>query len=257
MVPPRDVKRRLIFGLADRILVNAPEIRDTLAEVPWIDARKIALVVNGTDLEAWHPRWTDRGRSLREAFRSAHGIPPDVPLAVNVGNLTGQKDQGTLVAACARLRKRVPGLRVLICGEGPERSRLEAAIAAAGLGEVVVLAGFTPDVAPVLAAADLFVLSSVNEGMAWVLMEAAASGLATVTTDVSGARYAVADGETGLVVPPGAPDALGDAMAALLQDPARREAMGRRARVRAETLFSERRMLDETAAVLFGPAPRP
>jgi D-inositol-3-phosphate glycosyltransferase len=96
----------------------------------------------------------------------------------------------------------------------------------------------------------------VNEGMAWVLMEAAASGLATVTTDVSGARYAVADGETGLVVPPGAPDALGEAMAALLADGPRRDAMGRRARARAEALFSERRMLDETSAVLFGVDPR-
>lgn len=250
VTPRDDLKRRLIFRLADRILVNAPEIRDTLAATGWIDAARIAVVVNGLDL-AWHrPRLeADRAAAGRQ-LRAQLGIAADAPLLVNVGNLTPQKDQANLLRAVARLRATHPALRVLILGEGSLRAPLEGLAASSGLGATVLLPGFLADVRPALAAADLFVLSSDNEGMAWVLMEAAAAGLPTVTTDVSGARACVDDGVTGRVVPPRDDAALAAAIAQLLAHEQLAE-MGIAARRLAEIRFDERRMLDETEAVLF------
>jgi glycosyltransferase involved in cell wall biosynthesis len=254
--PPADLKHRLIFRLADRVLVNAPEIRDALVRHPSIPAAKVDVVVNGVDLPRWQPRWLPAARERGLAFRRSLGIAPDAPLLVNIGNLTQQKDQANLVAACDRLRGEAPGLHALVIGDGALRGELEADIRRRGLQDTVILAGFQADVAPALAAADLFVLSSENEGMAWVLMEAAACGLPTVTTDVSGARFCVEEGVTGLVVPPSDPGALARAVGELLHDGERRAAMGREARALAEARFDVERMLDETADVLFGaPAP--
>ena len=250
--PPTDPKHRLIFRLADRVLVNAPEIRDALVRHPAIPAAKVDVVVNGVDLPQWPPRWLPEARERGLAFRRDLGIAPDAPLLVNIGNLTQQKDQANLVAACDLLSDRVPGLRAVVIGEGALRETLAADIRRRGLQDTVTLAGFRADVAPALAAADLFVLSSENEGMAWVLMEAAACGLPTVTTDVSGARFCVEEGATGLVVPPSDAAALAGAVGDLLLDGERRGAMGRQARALAENRFDAERMLDETAEVLFG-----
>jgi glycosyltransferase involved in cell wall biosynthesis len=252
-VPRDDVKRRLIFRLADRVIVNAPDIRDDLLTRPWIDPSRVDVVINGLDLEAWQPCWSPARRGAAAAWRQAHGIAPSAPLVLTVGNLTGQKDHATLVAATDRLRDRLPDLRVVIAGEGGLRPALQADIERRGLAGAVTLAGFLPDPAAAMAAADLFVLSSVNEGMARVLVEAAATGLPAVTTDVSGARHCVEDGRTGRVVAVGDAAALADAMHDVLDLPADgRLAMGRRARALAEQRFALGRMLDETEAVLFG-----
>jgi len=252
-VPQDDWKRRLVFGLSDRVLVNAPEIRDALCTRSWIPPEKVDVVVNGLDLGRWRPRWEPERQVAGLAFRYAHGVAETAPLLVTIGNLTEQKDHANLAAACDRLRQRIPDLRVLIIGEGELRTVLEQDLRDRGLEDVVTLTGFVADPSTALAAADVFVLSSHNEGMAWVLMEAAASGLPAVTTDVSGARHCVADGETGRVVPVRDEAALAAAIADLLATPTRRHAMGRQARRLAESRLDEQRMLDETATVLFAP----
>ncbi len=251
VTPRRDLKRRLVFSLADRVLVNAPEIRDTLVATGWIPSSRIAVVVNGLDLARHRPRWEAGSVEAGQRLRAQFGIPTGAPLLVNVGNLTPQKDQANLVRAATRLRATHPDLRVLILGEGSLRPDLERLVAQLGLGGTVLLPGFLADVRPALAAADLFVLSSDNEGMARVLVEAAAAGLPAVTTDVSGARACVEDGVTGAVVPPRDDAALATAVARLLASGPLAE-MGRAARRLAESRFDERRMLDETETVLFG-----
>jgi glycosyltransferase involved in cell wall biosynthesis len=250
IVPRADLKRRLVFALADRVLVNAPEIRDALCTRPWIQPDRIDVVINGVDLDRWRPRWHAGQDELGARFRTEHGLAAAAPLLVTVGNLTAQKDHANLVAACAELHSRLPGLQAVILGEGMLRSQLEHDIRTRGLQDVIRLPGFAADVRPALAAADLFVLPSNNEGMAWVLMEAAASGLPIVTTDVSGARTCVADGATGLVVPVQDPEALARALARILADPEAARRMGREGRRLAERRFDARRMLDQTAAVL-------
>ncbi len=253
LVPQDDWKRRLVFGLADRVLVNAPEIKDALCTRPWIPPAKVDVVVNGVDLDRWRPRWEPKRQVEGLAFREAHGVPATAPLVITVGNLTLQKDHANLIAASEQLRHRFADVRVLILGEGELRESLEAEIERRDLAETVTLAGFVSDPGPALAAADVFALSSDNEGMAWVLMEAAASGLPIVTTDVSGARHCVESGQTGQVVPIRDSGALAGALSQLLADRVALGAMGRRGRQLAESRLDAARMLDETAAVLFDP----
>jgi glycosyltransferase involved in cell wall biosynthesis len=100
-----------------------------------------------------------------------------------------------------------------------------------------------------LAASDLFVLSSTSEGISLTLLEAMAAGLPIVATDVGGNREVVVPGETGLLVPPGSPEPLADAMLTLLRDPARSRLMGAAGRRRVEEQFSLPRMAAEYEAL--------
>lgn len=244
VTPRDDLKRRLIFRLAGRVVVNAEEIRDALVARPWIDAAKVKVVHNGVDLARFRPGGDGR------PFRVALGVPPGAPLALAVGSLTPQKDHDLLIRAAGVLATRVPEARVAIAGEGFLRPALEARVRALGLEGRVLLPGFVRDVSGALAAADLLVLSSDNEGMAWVLLEALACGLPIVATDVPGVRACVEEGGNGRVVPPRDAEALAGALAELLADPARRRAMGTRSRALAEARFPEAAMIEGTLAVV-------
>ena len=175
----------------------------------------------------------------RAAARAALGIPPGLPLVVAVGNLYAVKDHATLLRALARL----PDARVAIAGRGEQEASLRRLAAELGLCERVHLLGLRDDVETVLAAADLFVQPSRSEGLPLAVLEAMASGLPVVATRVGGIPEAVADGETGLLVPPGDPAALATALARVLDAEDRGAAMGRAGRERAAE-FSVARMAD-------------
>jgi glycosyltransferase involved in cell wall biosynthesis len=246
VTPEDDLKRRLIFGLADRVIVNAEEIRAALLQRPWIAPEKVAVVHNGVDLERYAE--LDGGAE----FRAELGVPAEAPLVVNVGALTPQKDHATLVRATARLAAALPDVHVAAVGEGFLRADIESQVARAGVGDRFHLVGFRADVRPALAAADLFVLSSYNEGMPWAMIEAVAAGLPVVATDVSGTRACVDDGVNGLIVPERDDAALAAACTELLADRPRREAMARASRRLAAERFDENRMFDQTLQILAG-----
>jgi len=246
VVPKNDLKRRLIFGLAHRVIVNADEIRDGLLSRSWIDPGKVTVVYNGVDPYRY------RDLTGGAAFRAELGVPESAPLLLNIGALTPQKDHATLVRAAARLADQVPAVHVVMVGEGFLRQDIEALIAETGTGERVHLAGFRDDVRPALAAADAFVLSSYNEGMPWVMIEALAAGLPLVATDISGTHACVDDGVNGLIVPERDPEALAAACVRLLADDVRHAAMGEASRRLAAERFDENRMIDQTLALLRG-----
>lgn len=147
-----------------------------------------------------------------------------------VGTLKPIKDYPTLLYALARLRE-TRDARLLILGEGEERSRLEALVAALGLGGAVSMPGFAPDTSPFYAAADLFVLSSTGEGFGNVVAEALEQGTPVVSTDCpSGPREILDDGKHGTLVPVGDVGALARAMEDALNREHDHEALKRRAR---------------------------
>jgi glycosyltransferase involved in cell wall biosynthesis len=155
---------------------------------------------------------------------------------LSVGRLRAPKDFLTLVRAVALLE---PGsVRLRIAGDGPDRAALAGEIEHLGLGEMVELLGTRTDVAELLAAAHVFVLSSDSEGLPMSVLEAMAAGVPVVATAVGGIPELVADGETGRLVPPRDPAALAAALAAVSADPELRERMGDDGRARAEREFS-------------------
>jgi glycosyltransferase involved in cell wall biosynthesis len=164
------------------------------------------------------------------------GRPPGAHLVL-VGRLAAVKGVPVLLDALARVTD-IPGLRLTLVGDGPDRAALETHARALGLSGIVTFAGYqtSTQVAATLRDADALVLPSFAEGLPVVLMEAMATGLPVIATQIAGIPELVRDGENGRLVPPGNADALAEAIRDILTDPARAHAMGAggQARVRAD-----------------------
>ncbi len=236
----------------DALVVNAPEIREAWTRsAPWFPPGAVHVVLNG--IQPPPPLSAERLRSLRAEL----GADADTLLVAGAGHLARRKGFDLLLDAFVRTA--VPGSRLAIVGSGPEEDALRAQAARLGIADRVCWTGHRADVPEVLAACDLFVLSSRNEGMANVMLEAMAAGTPVVAADVSGVRDALGAGAdappAGWIVPPEDPAALAAALAQALAelragggDAARRAAEALR---RTRERFGVERMLDEVERVLF------
>jgi glycosyltransferase involved in cell wall biosynthesis len=180
---------------------------------------------------------------------AAFWLPHGAPLVGNVAALVGHKGQKHLVAAARLVVREVPDARLLMVGEGELREPLERQIKQLGLERHVRLTGFRADALGIIKSLDLFVMSSITEGLGSVVLEAMACSRAVVATRAGGLPEIVEHGITGLVVDPGDEQGLADAIVSLLRDPARRETIGRAGRARVDREFSLEQMVRETVGV--------
>ena len=229
------------YGQVDRFICASSAIRDMLI-ADGVPPERTTVVHEGIDIER-----IERAPPL-DLHREFH-LPAGCPVAGNVAALVPHKGQRHLIDAAARLVRDVPGARVLIVGAGELEEELRRQIRRLHLEEHVILTGFRSDVPSLLRGLDLFVMSSVTEGLGTSVLDAMAAGLAVVGTRAGGIPESVVDGETGLLAPPGDAPALARAMAALLRDAPRRRGFGAAGRRRAQAIFSAGRMVEETAAV--------
>jgi glycosyltransferase involved in cell wall biosynthesis len=154
-----------------------------------------------------------------------------------ISTVRPEKAHDVALAAIDLLATRFPRLRLLVVGTGPELARTKAL--AEPLGERVVFAGYQPDVLGVLAAVDLVLHPSRHEAFPTALLEAMAAGVPVIATSVGGIPEIVSDGEDGILVPsPPEPEGVAAALAALLEDDARRRQMGECGRERFAREFS-------------------
>jgi len=163
----------------------------------------------------------------RTSLRRELGYGPEHQVAVMIARLEERKGHVYLFQAVARLKPAHPSFRVLVIGEGRLRRKLEEQVRAMGLENVVTFLGYRTDVARILAAADLSVLTSLWEGLPRVLVQSAAAGRPIVTFDVEGAWEVVRDGENGYIVPTRDVDALTARLDQLLANRERARALGR------------------------------
>lgn len=233
-----------IFLPVTRAIVAVSDAAATSFARRWGRYRgSVRRIWNGIDPDRLTPR-----RSRAEIRREL-GAPEDTPILCNVANLTRPKSHLTLIAAMARLRPTTSDLQCWIAGsfehEPAMVEAVRAAIADSGLSQTVQLLGRRRDVPDLLHAADIFVLSSRQEGFPITILEAMAAGRPIVATDVGGCAEAVVHGETGLIVPPEDPPALAEAIASLLADPERARAMGKAGRERVQREFTVDRMVEQ------------
>jgi glycosyltransferase involved in cell wall biosynthesis len=194
----------------------------------------------GVDLASLTPPAAEE----RARLRQARGIAPEELVLVTVGRLVPVKDQATLVRGLARLGNEVPPWRCRIVGDGPEEASLRRLVAETGLTDRVTLTGPSEDVPGELALADLFVLTSINEGFGRVLLEAMAARLPVVATAVGGIPSVLDGGRVGLLVPAGDPPALAGALTALIASPAERDRLARSGYERVRDHYSLEAMVD-------------
>lgn len=176
-------------------------------------------------------------------------LPHGAPLVGNAAALAPHKGQKHLVAAAAHVVRRMPDVRFLILGEGELHDALERQVRDLGLERHVFLPGFRDDALGLIKSFDLFVMSSITEGLGSAVLEAMACGRAVVATRAGGIPEAVVDGETGLLTPPHDETAMADAILTLLGDADRRARFGVAGRERVEREFSVDRMVELTLDV--------
>ena len=151
-------------------------------------------------------------------LRRELGLPEDVPVVVCVAELIPRKNHRQLFEAWVEVHRRAPRAVLLAAGTGELEQRLRRATESERFGGSIRMLGYRTDVPGLLALADIVVLDSRHEGLPRVIMEAMACGRPVVATDVRGSRDLVRDGENGLLVPPGRPELLSEALLRLLGD---------------------------------------
>jgi glycosyltransferase involved in cell wall biosynthesis len=212
--------------LDDAVIAVSADVRDSIRGPA---RRRAEVLVHGVVLEQVRARG-----ARREQAREELGVGPDEVLVATVANYVPKKDYPNLLEAARRVAERDPSVRFCAVGQGPLEQETHELRHRLGLDERMILTGYREDAVGVLAGADIFVLSSRFEGFPVALMEALALGLPVVATSVGGVPEAVDPGVEGLLVPPGRPDRLADAIAELAGDRPRRKEMSDAARARSE-----------------------
>lgn len=185
----------------------------------------------------------------REAARAALGIASDAHVMTTVGRLTAIKQHELFVDAARTLAARDRSAVFLVAGDGERRTEIEALARTAGLADRLRFLGWRRDLPALYAATDVFVLTSRNEGTPVALIEAMASGVPGVSTNVGGVRDVIANKEMGVLIPADQPAGIATAVERLFADPAARAAMGARGRAHVLACFTEDRLVADIASL--------
>jgi glycosyltransferase involved in cell wall biosynthesis len=234
---------RLLASQVDGFIAVSDEVRRSIVnQVGPVDG-KIFTMCNAVNVKAFeHPG--DKAGLCRQL-----GLADQARLIATVGRLTEQKGHAHLIEAARSVVAAWPDAHFLFIGDGELRDALRQQAEAAGLAHHIHFLGVRKDIPALLAAADLFVLPSLWEGLSLALLEAMAAARPIVATAVSGTTQAMIPAQTGLVVPPRDSRALAEAIMQLLSDAARAQAMGQAARQHVAMYYSAQKQARDYAAL--------
>lgn len=229
--------------LMQKIITVSNDIQNTLAGK--INPKKLATVHNGIDL--------DRLKKIqpRDAVRAGLGLPNDALVIGSVGRMMPVKGYEYLLEAVKKMLENEPKVRLVMVGDGPLKAELEDKAKALGIADQVIFTGFVPETIEIINALDIFVLSSLHEGISISLLESLALGIPAVVTNVGGNPEVVEDGVQGKFVSPRNPGALAEACLSLLNDPQKRKDMGDKGRERIRKEFSKEAMAEKIRLIYF------
>ena len=229
--------RRLFSPIVQCYIALSRDLEGYLKDRVGIPARKITHICNGVDTDRFRPSGGAEKAILPGNFQG-----DDRVVIGTVGRMEAVKDQLNLASAFIRLVEGHPdggeNLRLVMIGDGALRQPALALLREAGLGDIVWLPGERDNVPELLRSMDVFVLPSLAEGISNTILEAMATGLPVVATDVGGNSELVLEGDTGFLVPRSDPDALAATIRRYTDDTGLRQEHGERARQRCETEFS-------------------
>jgi len=237
----KNILSRAKYANVDRIIAISERVRQVLV-ADGLPKEKIDVVYSGVDIKRFQNVEADY-------LISELALNRDKLIIGNIAALTWDKDHRTLIEAARIVVDEFPEVIFLIAGEGPLRREIEILIKKFNLEEKVKLFGFRQDIPEILSILHLFVLSSSWEGLGTSLLDAFASRVPVVATNIGGIPEVVRDGVNGILVPPGNPDALAGAVISLLKN---RDLAGRMAKEGFRLVkekFSIERMVEETRKI--------
>jgi len=235
--------RRISYACADRVFCVSRELREYYCQQLGMNPTSIDVIANGVDIGQFSPN--PKARSER---RASLGIRPRTIVVGTVGRLDPVKDHLTLLRAADATLKKGVDLRLVIVGDGPQRSVLENELKSrSDLGRRTFFTGEVSNVADWLNSFDIFVLPSLSEGMSNTLLEAMAVGVTPIATAVGGNIEVVEHGRSGMLVPAGDAEAICAFLVQLATADEHRRVLGRNARERVMTDFSFERTLKRYA----------
>ncbi|MFL7839866.1 MAG: glycosyltransferase family 4 protein [Candidatus Promineifilaceae bacterium] len=229
---------RLTLYPADQVVTVSQKMRGQLVALPGLSASRVTAIQNAIDCESYF------APEQRDPCRSEFGLIPECRVIGYTGRLDRVKRLDLLLEGFCGIVAQHPEARLLIIGEGEQRARLETMASDLGISNTVIWTGFRQDIPRLLAAMDLYVQPSTNEGLSLSILEAMAAGKPVIATDVGGAREVLRHEKTGILIPPGSSQAVEAALVDLLDHPDKRAALSQAARKYVNQEFGVHRMVE-------------
>lgn len=236
--PKRVLANRFLLRPRDRVVAVGNHVKQALIANEGISPNRIEVIYNSIDMDAFQNNADARAASRREL-----GMKDSDLVVMQVARLNHLKDHLTAVRAWQRLKIH-PSIRLFFVGDGEERKAIEQLIDELGLRNSITLLGTRTDVARLLNAADVFLMTSVSEGIPLTLIEAMAIGLPCISTNVGGIREVIVDEATGLLCVAGDDESIANNVRRLANSSEQRRQFGAAGRSRAQELFSDGVMHD-------------
>ncbi len=234
---------RSLWPMVSAAIAISDAIRKFTIEVEGAPAEKVHTIRYGME----HTSATDEAiRQARQQLRQSLGVEEDTPLVGMACRLVTQKGVNYGLVGFKLVADEFPNAHLVIAGDGPLRQQLEYEARAMDIHQRTHFLGWRDDVPQIMAGLDIFLAPSLWEGFGLVLLEAMSKRLPIIASNVSAIPEVVADGETGILVPPRDSEAIAQALRLLLADKALRRHLGLVGEDRLETHFSVGRMADET-----------
>lgn len=235
--------QRWMFGGMNTIISVSDAVRSQI--IRYVPENKVLTIYNGIASAEF-------GEYSPDASRTPLGFTPDDQVVGTVARLIPGKGLNTLLEAMSLMAKIMPRLHLVVVGDGPERSKLEQYSRGLGLEGKVRFLGWRDDVPALMGGWDCFALPSLSEGFNLSVLEAMASRLPVVVSDLPALREAVVPGRGGLMIHPGSAPELAAALLHVLKAPEKAKAMGEYNRQRVDAFFCEDRMIRCTRALYEG-----
>ncbi|MHC1696765.1 MAG: glycosyltransferase [Geobacteraceae bacterium] len=243
---PGDRRFGFLYALLDRALLYFPDhlvpvsekvYREIMA-CPFMNPDQVTMIRNAIEQQPFHVA------GQRASCRSEFGLDPDSIVIGSSGRLEKVKRYDLMLQGFTTIFERFPNSRLMLIGDGSLKTDLEFLAKELGIADAVIWTGFRKDVPRLLTALDIYVQSSVNEGLSLSILEAMAAGKPVIITDVGGARELVDNGRTGILIAPGSATEISGAIIELLEVPAKRSLLADAGRDYVEKEFGIRQMME-------------
>ena len=233
---------RITNSLDDVVTIVSQKAAETMIKLKTVSANKLLVIYNGIDLN----KFIFQDKKVKEEIRKELNLKKDDKVLISVGRLFEAKGYPYLIEAIKILKKKHPDIKLLVLGDGPEGKKIKEHIKELKLEKNILLLGQKESISEYLNASDVFVMSSLWEGLPIALLEAMAGGLPVVATRVGGVPEVVEDVKSGFLVELKNPRGLAEKIVKMLEmSEEERRKMGERGRKIVEKKFSIERMIKE------------